>query len=492
MSFVSINFILFLITTILVYYITPKKFRFIVLLLANTSFYFISCGWNILYLLISIVSIYFAGLGISKYKNKKKLIFVGAIILNILLLVFLKEHNYVIKSFNNLFNGNISLLNIAVPLGISYYTLVAISYIIDIYLGRTKPIKNFFKIYLSMTFFPLMIEGPIVKIGEVADSLYEGQKFDYNNLKYGYLRILWGFAKKIVIADRVALVVDKVFAGGYGGLTVVIAMILYVVQIYTEFSGCMDIVLGIGRIFNIKIPENFREPFFSKDISEFWRRWHITLGRWLKDYIFFPLSMNKLNMKINLKTHKKLPRFLADILTSIIPMLGVWLLMGVWHGYGKKYIVYGLYWFVIIIIGMLLKPMFKFIIDKLKIKTECFSYHLFQGLRTFMFVTIGLTLFRTTSIHNFIDVLSSTAKKTTGTATELMGGSSQIILVIFSVILVLLIDIFKYNGIKIDEWLEKQNIVFRYIFFLAALFFVLIFGMYGYGYDSSSFIYGGF
>lgn len=492
MNFVSLNFILFLIATIFVYYVIPKKFRFIVLLIANTFFYFFSCGWNFIYLFISIFSVYMAGLGINKNKNKKRLILICTIALNLLLLAFLKENNYLIGLFNKLINSSINVLDIVVPLGISYYTLVAISYIVDIYLGKTKPITNFFKLYLSMTFFPLMIEGPIVKINEVADSLYEGQKFDYNNLKYGYLRILWGFAKKLIIADRVSLVVDKVFDGSYGGLTIIIAMILYVIQIYTEFSGCMDIVIGIGRIFNIKLPENFNAPFFSKDISEFWRRWHITLGRWLKDYIFFPLSMTKMNMKINLKTHKKMPRFLADLLTSLIPLLGVWLLMGIWHGYGIKYIVYGLYWFALIITGMVLRPLFQLLLNKFKMKTDCFSFHLFQSIKTFILVTIGLTLFRASSLNNFVSILSSIINDTSGNVTKLIGGSSQITIIIIGIILVLLIDIFKYRGVIIDEWLEKQNLVFRYIVFLSVLFFVLIFGMYGYGYDPASFIYGGF
>ncbi len=492
MNFVSLSFILFILLTVLLYYIVPKKFRFIILLIANTVFYVMSCKFNIIYLLISIISVYIAALLIEKYKNKKKLIFLITLILNISLLIFLKEHNHLINTFNNLFNINMGLLKIALPLGISYYTLVALSYIIDVYLGRKKPIKNFFKIYLSMTFFPLMVEGPIVKINEVADSLYEGHDFDYNNFKYGYLRILYGYAKKLVIADRVAVLVDKVFAGGYSGEVVIAAMVLYTIQIYTEFSGCMDIVIGIGRLFNIKIPENFKEPFFSKDISEFWRRWHITLGRWLKDYIFFPITMSKFNMKLNIKSHNKLPRFLADTITSFFPLLGVWFLMGIWHGYGIKFVVYGMYYFILILLGMLLKPLFEIIIKKLKVKTECFSYHFFQMIRTTLLVIIGLTLFRADSITQFINLLKSIFKASTNSIVELIGGGHNVSIVFILLILVFIVDFVKYNGVNIDEWLEKQNITFRYIIFIGLLFFVLIFGMYGYGYNPSSFIYGEF
>lgn len=492
MSFVSLDFIIFIFLTVLLYYIFPKKIRFIVLFIANTLFYIISCKFNIIYLLISIFSVYFSAILMEKYKKQKKLIFMLTVVLNVFLLVFLKEHNHIIGTFNNIFNTNMNLLKLAVPLGISYYTLVALSYVIDIYLGRTKPIYNFFKLYLSMTFFPLMVEGPIVKVNEVASSLYDGSRFNYNNFKYGYLRILYGFAKKLIIADRVAVLVDMVFAGGYSGGIVVVAMVLYAIQIYTEFSGCMDIVIGIGSLFNIKIPENFKEPFFSKDISEFWRRWHITLGRWLKDYIFFPITMSKFNMKLNIRTHNKLPRFLADAITSFLPLFGVWFLMGIWHGYGIKYIVYGMYYFLLILIGMLLKPISDFFIKQLKIKTKCFSFQLFQIIRTTFLVVIGLTLFRADSLKQFITLLNSIFCSSSNSILELLGGAHNLNVIIISIIIVLLVDLVKYNGVKIDEWLEKQNIVFRYIIFVGLLFLVLIYGMYGYGYNPASFIYGEF
>ena len=254
----------------------------------------------------------------------------------------------------------------------------------------------------------------------------------------------------------------------------------------------MDIVIGIGSLFNIKIPENFKEPFFSKDISEFWRRWHITLGRWLKDYIFFPITMSKFNMKLNIRTHNKLPRFLADAITSFLPLFGVWFLMGIWHGYGIKYIVYGMYYFLLILIGMLLKPVSDFFIKQLKIKTKCFSFQLFQIIRTTFFVVIGLTLFRADSLKQFITLLNSIFYSSSNSILELLGGAHNLNVIIISIIIVLFVDLVKYNGVKIDEWLEKQNIVFRYIIFVGLLFLVLIYGMYGYGYNPASFIYGEF
>lgn len=497
MSFISLTFILFLLAVIVLYFLFPKKNRFIILLAANAFFYIYSCKQMSFFLLFSIISVYIAGLIVEKEKSKKKrkCILLLTIALNIIALLFFKDYNLFAKSINESFGGSFAIVNLAAPIGISYYTLVAISYLIDIYYKRTKAIKKLPKLMLSMTFFPLMIEGPIVKVGEVADSLYEGCDFDYKNLKYGYLRILWGFIKKLVIADRAALLVDRVFAGGYSGWLVIMAMVLYAVQIYMEFSGCMDIVLGIGRIFGVKIPENFKQPFFSKDISEFWRRWHITLGRWLKDYIFFPLAMSKRNLKINISSHKKMPRFLAEVVTNFVPLFGVWSIMGLWHGFGLKYFVYGMYYFVLILVGMLLKPVFDWCIIKTKMKTNCFSFHAFQALRTCFLVVIGLTLFRSESLSNFSEIISSAIhfdQYSTTSIVSIMGGPHNLVVLLVASLVVFAFDYKKYKNVDTEEWLEKQNLPFRYLIFLGALFLVLIFGMYGYGYDPSSFIYEGF
>lgn len=497
MSFVSLTFILFLLAVIVLYFLFPKKYRFIVLLAANAFFYIYSCKQMTLFLLFSIISVYASGLFVEKEKSKKKrkAILLLAIVLNVGVLLFFKDYNLFAKSINELFGGSFTIVNLVAPIGISYYTLVAISYLIDIYYKRTKAIKKLSKLMLSMTFFPLMIEGPIVKVREVADSLYEGCDFNYKNLKYGYLRILFGFLKKLVIADRAALLVDRVFDGGYSGGLVIVAMVLYAVQIYMEFSGCMDIVLGIGRIFGVKIPENFKQPFFSKDISEFWRRWHVTLGRWLKDYVFFPLAMSKRNLKINIVSHKKMPRFLADAMTSFIPLFGVWSIMGLWHGFGIKYFVYGMYYYVLILAGMLLKPVFDWFIVKTKTKTNCFSFRAFQVLRTCSLVIIGLTLFRSESLSNFCEIISSIIhfnQYSTTSIASIMGGLHNLVVLLVASLAVFAFDLAKYKDIDAEDWLERQNFPFRYIVFLGALFVVLIFGMYGYGYDPSSFIYEGF
>jgi D-alanyl-lipoteichoic acid acyltransferase DltB (MBOAT superfamily) len=254
----------------------------------------------------------------------------------------------------------------------------------------------------------------------------------------------------------------------------------------------MDIVIGTGEIFGIKLPENFKEPFFSKDIGEFWRRWHITLGTWLKDYIFYPISISKTNLKLSISSHKHLPKFLADFIMMGFPLLFVWLIMGFWHGASFKYILYGLYYYVLMMIGILLKPLFNMIIKGLKIKTECFSYHLFQSLRTFILITIGMTIFRASTFIDAFNILGSIFIPSTEKVSAIANGKANVILIVVCTIILLIVDILKYKGVNIIKKINEQNLIFKYLVYLAIILFLLIFGIYGYGYNPSSFIYGEF
>lgn len=514
MSFVSIDFLLLLVISVILYYLVPKKYRFVVLILANIYFYIKSSGWHSLYLLVSIISVYIAGILFAclekkkenlqdlekekkvllkkKIKSQKHIVLLITILLNIGVLLVLKYDNFFIDIVNNLFKTNISLYHFILPLGISYYTLEAISYIVDTYNQKYDATKNFFKLFLYLSFFPLMVEGPISRFDEIGDSLYNGHCFDYNRFVNGFLRIIWGFTKKLVVADRVGLFVDQIFQGGHSGLVVLVGVILYVIQIYAEFSGCMDIVIGSGSLFGIKLPENFKEPLFSKSIGEFWRRWHITLGSWLKDYIFYPISISKTNLKLNIASHKHLPKFFADFIASCFPLLFVWLIMGFWHGASWKYVLYGMYYFLIMVLGILLKPVFGFIINLFKIKTECFSYHLFQALRTIFFVTIGMTIFRAETFNQALSILSSIFQFSSEPISALSDGYANVILIIVFLMVIFVIDILKYFGVNILDKLNDQNLIFRYLVYLIVVIALLIFGIYGYGYNPSSFIYGGF
>ena len=339
-----------------------------------------------------------------------------------------------------------------------------------------------------------MVEGPISRFDSLANQLYEGNKFDYDQMKLGLTRIGWGFFKKLVIADRAALFVNNVFGHTeYGGIVAGVAIILYTIQIYAEFSGCMDIVIGTAKLLGIKLTENFEQPFFSTSIQEFWRRWHITLGTWLKDYVFYPISLSKMNMTVSGAAKKHLPTHLGKFVIVAFPLFFVWFSNGLWHGASLKYVLYGLYYYVIMMLGVLFEPIFKWILKIFKIKTEVFSYRLFQMLRTTILVLIGMTIFRSKSLMDAFNMLMSIFTKPGGANILGLGLSiwSFVVLIIATIVL-FFVSLAKENKIDVCEKLNEQNLVFRWAVYFFVITVILIFGIYGVGYDASSFIYGQF
>lgn len=521
MQFISCEFFLFLLISVLLYYIVPKKFKWIILLFASYIYYFLNNQKLTIFLIISTISIYISGLMINKIKEKniiskditkeekkllkkkikkkKKIVLILTIIINLGILIVLKYTNFFIGIFRSILfncfkiNLEIPIFNFILPLGISYYTLQAISYIVDVYRGKYDGDKNLGRLALYLSFFPQVIEGPISRYDQTADQLYRGNKYEFKNIKIGILLILWGIMKKIVIADRAGIYVDNVFSGNYQGITVLIAIILYTIQIYVEFSGCMNIVMGIGKLYGVNLPDNFKRPFFSKSIQEFWRRWHITLGTWLKDYIFYPISLSKMNAWVLEKAQKIKIKYISNFIVIAFPLFFVWFCNGFWHGSGSKYILYGLYYYVIMMLGVLLKPIFDKIIKILKINVESKFYKLLQIVRTIILVMIGLTIFRATSFNSAMQMIISIFNKTDINQVLNLGITiKEFILLIIMTIVIFIISLIQELNINIIEKINEKNIVFQWLIYIILLLVILIFGIYGIGYSASSFIYGGF
>lgn len=322
LSYVSVTFFAFFLAVIILYFAIPVKFRQYVLLAASLVFYIINSKFAGVFIGITAVSVYLLGLAIgsknkeikqiskdlpkeerkkikNSFQKKKKLLVFTACAVNVGILLILKYSGFFVSTFFSIiyFFGTVKeipAIKFVLPLGISYYTLMAISYIVDVYRTRIEADKNFARLLLYLTFFPCILEGPISTYPQLANKLFEGHKFDKKYFVIGCQRIVWGLFKKMIIADRAAILVNEVFDNNqnYSGLAVIVAVFLYTVQIYAEFSGCIDIVCGISKILGIDLPENFRQPFFSKSVQEFWRRWHITLGAWLKEYVFYSVSFS--------------------------------------------------------------------------------------------------------------------------------------------------------------------------------------------------------
>lgn len=527
----SLEFIIFVAVVVLIYWLVPKKVKWAILLVASYIFYFSNSTKLIAFILITTVSIYLAALLMGKIdkssknklqnveskeekkhiKNKadvnKKWVLAITILINLGILIFIKYSNFIGENINSLLkimniNASIPLAKYILPLGISYYTLQSISYVIDVYRKRIEPDKNLGRVALFVAFFPQMVEGPIGRYERLANSLYDSHNITYKNLTFGIQLMLWGYFKKMVIADRVAIYVNYVFENytQYSGLIIILAIIGYTLQIYAEFSGGIDIVRGVAQIFGVELDQNFERPFFSKSIDEFWRRWNITLGTWLKDYVFYPVSLSGLSMKITSASGKKFKKsYLSKIIPLILPLLCVWLGNGFWHGAGWKYVVYGLYYYTIMMSGKLLSPIGNWLIKILNINVESKKYHRWQTIRTCIFVCFGMLIFRANTLNVASQMFNSIfnfghLELILNGKGGIIGGMNpgDIVILIISTIILFIVSKHQENGESIRENLDKMSTVKRWGMLYILIFSIIIFGIYGKGYDIQSFIYGQF
>ena len=480
------------------------------MLLASIGFIYLSVGITAFpFLLIDFVVV-FAGSRLVEKTQKasaKRWILVIALIIIVGQLVALKYYNnmtsWINKALVHLFNIQLPQWNNSwiAPIGISYFSLSAIGYVLDVYWGTCKAEKNPLKIALFISWFPALVSGPIVKYREQKEQLFVPHTFSYLSLKFGFERVLWGLFKKMVIADRLAVMTSTIFADTvtYPGVYVVVAVLLFAFQIYCDFSGCMDIVLGASEMFQITLPENFKRPFFSHNLAEFWRRWHITLGIWAKEYVMYPLLKSRLFQTIGSKTKKLFGKKLGKNIPTYIGMLILWVVIGIWHGGSAKYIfAAGILPWILIVGGQLLQPAFDGTTRLLRIKKDCFSYRLFSSLRTLALMCL-IWLFAMTAGGVFSGV---TAIKHTirfnpwvlfdGSLYGLGLDAKDFSLLSISLLLVLVVSYLKEKGHQIRQELEQQNIIFQWIVLLIGIFSVLIFGIYGPGYNPADFIYAGF
>ena len=389
--------VIFLPIVIVLYNLIPQKHRWKVLLLSSYAFFWSISGKLIAYLLVATAVTYACGLWLQKkqdernaqllnvekekkkeikqlyVKKQRRIILLGSVIL-IGLLIVLKYTHFFGTNINLLLNTlnvpiQFDIPKFIMPIGISFYTLQAVSYIVDIYKEKFKADKKIGRVALFLSFFPVIMEGPICRYDQVAESLWEGKKTTYKNLNFGLQRILFGLMKRVLIVDRVNPLVLEIFNNytGYDGGIIALAMVIYTLQLYMDFSGVMDIVIGTAEIFGVKLPENFKQPFFSKSISEFWTRWHITLGTWFRDYIYYPVSLTKKCKNITSKMRKKIGNYYGPLIASAIALFCVWICNGLWHGSAWNYIFFGMYHFVLILSGRIIEPLAKTINTKLHI-----------------------------------------------------------------------------------------------------------------------------
>lgn len=525
MAFTSFYFLVFVAIVIGAYYVTPIKGRWLVLLAASYAFYLISSPKTFVFLLSATVITFLGGWYIgaqnaahksylaahkeslskeekkalkAKVQKKKRRMVALILICNFGVLAFLKYFKVYLELLADKLGGIAPDLGVLIPLGISFYTFQAAAYIIDLYRNKIEADRNILKFALFMSFFPQIIQGPIARYDHLAGQLYEGHAFSYTNLAHGMQLVLWGFLKKLVIADRVAILVNQVFEHyeGYSGVIVLVALLFYTIQIYADFSGGIDIARGVAQMMGIEMGHNFMRPYFSDSISEFWRRWHMSLSFWCRDYIFYSISLSKFFGKMGKRLRSVFGDRIGKLFPVLVAQMATFLTIGLWHGAEFKYIAYGLYNGGIIILGLLLEPYLKKTVQALHINTAHKGWKAFQVLRTFSLIVIGRMFPKAVSFSAALSMYASIFQPCTasfvGTFFSLGLSGGDFVVILLGCLVWFVISWKQEKGLRIRQSMDGMPVLLRWGILLAGFAAVLVLGVYGPGYDASAFIYRGF
>ena len=493
-------FIAFLPTVMILYQLCPQKFRKYVLLLANYAFFYTWSKFFLVYQVITMVITYVSSKIIDHTTNKKtkKFILFLAIVINLGVLVVLKYTNFLGENIFSILHQSFTPVRLIAPIGISYYTLQMISYLMDISSGKIHADYSIVDFAVYASFFPTLIQGPITRFNEIKDSILAGNPITYQNLKFGSQRILFGLMKKMIIADRLDPAVSKIFTSyTQDGLFSLIGAVLCTIQLYMDFSGIVDICLGSAEIFGIKLPENFRQPFFAENASDFWRRWHITLGTFLRDYVFYPISLAKTTRRLSKFFTKHFGKATGKFIGPFIALFAVWFLNGLWHGPYWSYIFYGLYYFCFMILEILSKKPVEDFLKKHQIDANHIGLRIFRFVKLFIIVIIGELFFRAKTLavgwtmfsSIFTNFHLSTFKET---LPFLRLDMIDWTIVIIGILIIFLVDFYKEFHGSIRNAIEQKPTWIRWSIIYTCIFALLIFGAYGPGYDIVAMIYAEF
>lgn len=391
----------FLPITLAGYYLLPKKCRNVFLTLLSLLFY----AWGepkfVLVMLVSILANYLFGLLVARKKDSayQRRVLAAMVVANLGLLFVFKYLNFTIENLNYFFHGAIPQTHITLPIGISFFTFQAMSYVFDVAMERGEVQKNPLNVALYVSLFPQLIAGPIVRYDTVASEIRTRQETLSDFVK-GSRRFTVGLAKKMILSNSVALLADQAF--GYGDasqLPVAMAWLgalAYAFQIYFDFGGYSDMAIGLGLMFGFHFDENFNYPYISRTVSEFWNRWHISLSSWFRDYLFYPVSRKA--VPLGKKVRARWGKAAGRLTPTVIALSVVWLSTGIWHGASWNYILWGVYYGVLLIAALIFQPTSKKLVRKLNINTEAPWFLLFQTLRTMVLVLLGYVLFRSGSL----------------------------------------------------------------------------------------------
>ena len=528
MTITSFEFLGFVLLTLIIFRLFPVKKQWWILLAAGIVFYLSFSIGGIFVMIGTSLLTYFAGIKVQKYKDeyaawlaenkstagkdvrkarkdiyrkKQKCVVTLTIVITIGILFVCKYYGVLASNINNMFNINMwTAENILLPLGISYYSFQLIGYLIDVNRDIISAEKNPLKVILYSSFFLSIMQGPFNRYNDLMPQICatERKKMTYIDFKFAVLKIVGGYIKKLCIADQLGLVTKEVFTNynQYSGLGILFGVVCFAAQLYTDFSGYMDIIIGIGNLFGIRMPENFKQPFFSRSISEFWQRWHITLGLWLKDYVFYPILKSKafrdlgkwLSGKVGKEASRKIPTYLG--------MLILWSLIGLWHGAGFNYIFsVGLLQFLYIFLGEIFEPVSIRIKKLLHINDKKLYWHIFQSLRSTALMMFAWIFFNSKTFTEALQIIKRLFvmpridQLRDIIYSEVVSGRKPFIYIIAVIFAVILVDLIHEHGKSIRHIICQKRYPIRLLFYLILTFTIIIFGAYGGRYIASDFIY---
>lgn len=528
MSFASARFLIFLAILFALYYLLPRRFQWKLLLVGSIVFYAFAGIYCLAYIGVTTVSVWYVARKIDdlrdsseRYvaehksemskeerkaynaaaKKRRSRLMKLCLVFNFGILAVVKYTGFVVGNVNSVisaFGGHteLSFASIALPMGISFYTFQATGYLIDVAWNKCHAERSLAKFALFVSFFPQLMQGPISRWGDLSSTLYDEHPWNSRQISLGASRVIWGLAKKLILADRLAIPLRELVSdpSKYQGIYVLAVVFLYAAELYADFTGGIDITIGVAQMFGVHITENFVRPFFSKNIAEYWRRWHITMGTWFRDYVFYPLSTAKWMLKLNQKCRAKIKNGFGRRISVYLCTLILWFVTGVWHGASWNFIVWGLINGIVIIISQECEPLYARFHARFPALKNSRGYGAFEIVRTFCLMSFirVLDVYRDVPLTfrqlGTVFTRFNASALWDGSFLKLGIGMGDWIIALCAILLLYLCSLFGIKKSVRERLIDKnENLMWAGCVLLIVL--TLVFGVYGIGFDSTQFIY---
>ena len=519
MSILSLEFLILMAVLLVVYYCLPVRQRWLVLLAASLVFYAGAGVHGLVYLGVVSLITWAGGLymGHSRAREKEASGEEGKVKAGLIkkrrtrllgLLVLLVIGGMAVIKYGELLYAGVNALytsltrnveplpvwSLFAPLGLSYFTFQSVGYVVDCAWGKTQPEKNPLKYLLFVSFFPQITQGPITTHKQLMPQLLSPARFDPATFVSGFQLALWGYFKKLVLADRLAPV-TTVIAGWekQPGWVFLLGVVLYTIRLYADFSGGMDVIRGAAKMLGIEMAENFRRPFFSTSVAEYWRRWHISLGAWFRSYLFYPLTTSRFGLALSKGGQRILGKKVGRMLPGVVATFVIFFLIGVWHTANWNAVIYGAYFGVLLSGALLMEPIFKWLRTLLHIQPKAWWWEAFGLLRTWALILVAqyfaFTAGPKQAIMQLMGTFCNWDLSEMGVRLTGLMEPMEWCIALAAMVLLLLVDILCERGVDVNGRLAKGPLFIRWMVLIGLILAVLVFGCYGEGFDGSAFLY---